>query len=176
MAVLRSFLRIVGLGCFVAVVGAAPVASVSAQAKENLVVSARWAAFSEAKPHRCYAVTMARSVAFKQQDGVQPALGVVVWPERNIKMQLYIKLSSQRQPGTPLRLHINGGRFDLVSAGYNAWAADAASDQAFVDALRMGGVVAVVGTGRDGKAIRDVYSANGAATAIDAARLGCLKP
>jgi len=64
-------------------------------------------------------------------------------------------------------------RFALTGGGGDAWAKDKAMDAAIIAAMRSARQMTVSGDGADGKTIRDVYLLKGAATALDAAALGC---
>lgn len=141
-------------------------ASTSAQARELLGVYDGWAAFRDVQPRRCYAIAKPD----KHSGAVgrdQPYLTIADWPERGIRGQVHVRLS-QPLPGhgKDLALVVDGTHFPLVGGGVDAWAPDAAADAAIIVAMRSGRVLSVG---------RYAYSLRGAASAIDAARLGCIR-
>jgi hypothetical protein len=132
-------------------------------ARESLGVYDSWAAFKDAKPARCYAIAKA------QGSPPAPAYATVsTWPERKVRGAVHFVLS--REATGTVRLAIGDKRFDLVAKGRNAWGPDARTDAAIVAALRSATRMSVSG-GR----FTDRYTLAGAATAIDAAVVGCAK-
>ena len=69
---------------------------------------------------------------------------------------------------------IDDSRFPLIAGGAEAWAPDAKTDAAIVATMRSARGMMVIADGVGGP-IRDAYRLKGAATAIDAAQLGCAK-
>ena len=132
-------------------------------ARESLGVYDSWAAFKDAKPARCYAIAKAQ--------GTPPAPAyatVSMWPARKVRGAVHFVLS--REATGKVRLAIGDKRFDLVAKGRNAWGPDARTDAAIVAALRSAARMSVSGEG-----FTDRYTLAGAATAIDAAVVGCAK-
>jgi len=138
-------------------------------ARESLGVYDSWAAFKDASPARCYAIAKA---------GVKtaaPAYATVsLWPDKGVRGAVHLVLSREvadtGAKGARLRLAVGDKRFDLVVKGRNAWAADARGDAAIVAAMRSASRMSVSGGG-----FTDRYTLSGAATAIDAATVGCAK-
>jgi hypothetical protein len=138
-------------------------------ARDSLGVYDGWAAFRDAKPVRCYAVAKAQ--------GSPPApayLTISNWPERKVRGAVHFVLS--REVAGAARLAVGGERFTLVTKGRNAWAANAREDAAIVAALRSAARLSVSASGAKGGVFTDRYALAGAATAIDAATVGCAKP
>ena len=77
----------------------------------------------------------------------------------------------------PERIAGAGGerRFTLAANTADAWAADAPSDRAIVAAMRGSRSMSVEAVGEGGRPFADTYALAGAATAIDAAALGCVR-
>lgn len=142
-------------------------------ARDSLGVFGGWAAFRDARPQRCYAISEPDRAIMPDKPGWRPFFAIGDWPARKAKGQMHMRLAKPRKPGTPLRLTVGAARFDLVSAGPETWAPDAATDAAIVAAMRISRRATATGIARDGTAIRDGYSLKGAATALDAVRLGC---
>lgn len=140
----------------------------AAPAPESVGVWGGWGAFHDASLRRCYAI--ARPVG----GGAGNAFASVAdWPDRHIRRQLSIRLSREASPGTRVTLSMGERRFDLVSGGDSAWAADAATDRAIVAAMRSARSMSVESVARGGGAFADTYILTGSATAIDAATLAC---
>ena len=134
-------------------------------ARESLGVYEGWAAFKDAKPLRCYAIAKA------QGKPPAPAYATVSnWPDRKVRGAVHLVLSRDVADKKAVRLTIGDKRFDLVAKGRNAWAKDARDDAAIIAAMRSASRMSVSGGG-----FTDRYILSGAATAIDAATVGCAK-
>lgn len=134
-------------------------------ARESLGVYDSWAAFKDASPARCYAIAKA------QGKTAQPAYATVsLWPDKGVRGAVHIVLSRDVAAKSAVQLTVGDKRFDLVAKGRNAWAADARGDAAIVAAMRSASRMSVSGAG-----FTDRYTLAGAATAIDAATVGCAK-
>jgi hypothetical protein len=139
-------------------------------ARESLGVYENWAAFRDPSPLRCYAIAKA--------EGKPPAPAYATishWPERKVRGSVHIVLSREAAAKGPVRLAVGDKRFELVAKGRNAWAADARGDAAIVAALRSASRMSVSATSTKGGSFTDRYTLAGAATAIDAATVGCAK-
>lgn len=104
-----------------------------------------------------------------------PFAGVATWPARGARNQLYIRLSRLRNPRARVTLSVGERRFDLIASATDAWAPDASVDAAIVTAMRAGRSMSVETLARDGAPFADVYTLRGAATAIDAAAIACIR-
>ncbi|MBA4766857.1 MAG: hypothetical protein H2049_04370 [Porphyrobacter sp.] len=134
-------------------------------ARESLGVYDSWAAFKDASPARCYAIAKAGGKT------AAPAYATVsLWPDKGVRGAVHVVLSREVAEKARLRLTVGEKRFDLVAKGRNAWAADARGDAAIVAAMRSASRMSVSGGG-----FTDRYTLAGAATAIDAATVGCAK-
>ncbi len=92
------------------------------------------------------------------------------WPDRKVRGAVHLVLSRDVADKKVVRLTVGDKRFDLVAKGRNAWAKDARDDAAIVAAMRSASRMSVSGGG-----FTDRYILSGAATAIDAATVGCAK-
>ncbi|QIG81690.1 hypothetical protein [Stakelama tenebrarum] len=142
----------------------------SAAPRESLGVFESWGAFRDASPRRCYAI--AEPVRSRRGDP-RPFASIADWPGEHIRGQLHIRLSREKHPKAAVTLAIGERRFELIAGERDAWAPDTATDAAIVSAIRGGRSMSVETTARNGRAFADVYALGGAATAIDAAALGC---
>ncbi|RNJ63265.1 MAG: hypothetical protein EDM03_02265 [Porphyrobacter sp. IPPAS B-1204] len=137
-------------------------------ARESLGVYDGWAAFKDAKPLRCYAIAKAQGKL------PAPAYATISnWPDRKVRGAVHLVLSRDVADKKPVRLTVGDKRFDVVAKGRNAWAKDARDDAAIIAALRSATRMSVSATGAKGGTFTDRYSLAGAATAIDAATVGC---
>lgn len=150
----------------VLLVGAAPAA-----ARDTIGVYKGWGAFRDAVPPRCYAI--ARPAKAGGRSGGWAS--VANWPGRGLRASLHIRLSRTRDRSAPVTLTIGERRFELVANSLDAWAADAPSDRAITAAIRSGRSMSVEAVGTGGRPFADVYLLAGAATAIDAAALACVR-
>jgi len=140
-------------------------------ARESLGVFGQWGAFRDAEVPRCYAIAEAEASSARRD--FQPYASVGNWPASNNRTQEHFRLSRQLSSAPRVRLAIGGGRWDLSAGGGDAWAPDARADAAIVAAMRAAGRMSVSASDARGNRFTDRYSLEGAATAIDAAGVGC---
>jgi hypothetical protein len=156
----------------IAVALAAMVVANGAVARDRLGVWNDWGAFRDAAVPRCYAIAMAVDQRGQRRE-TQPYFTIANWPRRNIHGEVHVRLSREAAPGKPVVIGIDGQKFAALASGFDAWAADRRADAAIIAALRSNGDMTVVARGRDGRPVRDAYHLTGAASAMDAASLGC---
>lgn len=143
-----------------------------AQARDSLGVFGGWGAFRDPAVPRCYAIAEpSRTSAGKA--GWRAFASVGTWPARHVRGQLYIRLSRERGPQARVYLSIGERRFALSSGKADAWAQDARMDAAIIAAMRSSPTISVESSTASGRPFSDVYELKGAATAMDAAALGC---
>jgi hypothetical protein len=144
----------------------------SALARDRLGVWNDWGAFRDVAVPRCYAIAMAIDQPRQRRDA-QPYFTIANWPRRGIRGEIHARLSREAAAGKPVTIVIGGQKFGAVGTGFDIWAADRRSDAAIVAALRGDGDMTVIARDRDGRQLRDIYHLAGAASAMDAASLGC---
>ncbi|CAN5867428.1 hypothetical protein BH11PSE6_BH11PSE6_18810 [soil metagenome] len=144
-----------------------------AAARESLGVFDHWGAFADPAPRRCFAI--AEPVGSDRTAGGRPFASIATWPGRGARNQLHIHLSRERDPRARVTLSVGERRFELVADKADAWAPDARADAAVVAAIRSGRSMSVEMLGRGGQPFADFYPLRCAATAIDAAALGCAR-
>lgn len=166
----RGVARLRALTLIVAALLAVP--ALGQGARTALGIFESWGAFRDPKTARCYAIAAPEASAGRGQ--VRGYASVGFWPKSRIRQQLYIRLTRERGAGAELRLTVGERRFVLTGSGVHGWAQDARMDAAIVAAMRGG--TSMVAESRDvaGNRIADRYALRGAATAIDAAALGCV--
>ena len=158
---MRSLLASLALLSF-----AAPLA-----AKDSLGVFGDWGAFRDPQVPRCYAIAAVEEDA---RSG-QAYASVGTWPRREVRGQVHFRLSRNTAASATISLRIGGERFALTGGGADAWALDRRMDAAIVAAMRSAGSMSVSARDRAGNRFTDRYSLEGAATAMDAATVGCAR-
>ena len=144
------------------------IAAAPLPAKERLGAYQSWAAFKDAEIPRCYAIGSP-----DESSGTGGYVSVGFWPKRGLSHQLYVRLSRARSDNAGIRLSVGGRRFQLAADGNTGRAKDRAMDLAIIAAMRSAGSLSIQSTGVNGGTITDAYALRGAASAIDAAALGC---
>lgn len=143
----------------------------SAASRDALGVFDGWGAFRDPATPRCYAI--ARPDATIGTPQVKGFATVGYWPKSRLRGQFYVRLTKPRRAQSDLRLTIGSRRFILTGNGVHGWASDQRMDAAIVAAMRSSPSMSIESTSTSGGAIADTYKLRGAATAIDAAALGC---
>ena len=142
-------------------------AATPALARDSLGVFEDWAAFRDPAsgnaPLRCYAIAEPER---SNTSGLYATVGH--WPVSRVRSQFYIRLP--RATSGTATLTIASRRFALTVRSSGLWAADARTDAAIVAAMRSAGSMSVAVGGLSAS-----WRLRGAATAIDAAALGCAR-
>lgn len=147
--------------------------SAPAAAKDSLGVFADWGAFRDLQFARCYAI--AEPQPSTRARDYQPYAAVGTWPRRGVRGQLHFRLSRKMAPDAAVSLRVGSQRFTLTGGGGDAWARDKAMDAAIVAAMRSAESMTVSARDARGRAFWDTYRLAGAATAMDAASVGCAR-
>lgn len=145
-----------------------------AQARDSLGMFENWGAFRDSATPRCYAIAQALPTR-GSRDGSKGFAAVATWPRVKVRGQVHFRLSRPHASAAPVILNVDDRRFTLVAGQADAWAADARGDAAIVAAIRSGSSMSVQTRASDGRGFADTYALRGAATAIDAAALGCAR-
>lgn len=157
----------------IAALAAAWTASRAGAAREPIGLFEGWGAFRDDRPRRCFAI--AEPARHDGGGRWRPFASVAYWPAARVRGQLHIRLRAMKQRGAPVFLTIGEQRFQLVAGGADAWAPDARVDAAIIGTMRSGSSMSVETRASGGRPFADVYRLRGAATAIDAAALGCAR-
>jgi hypothetical protein len=134
-------------------------------AKDRLGAYQSWAAFKDADVPRCYAIG-----APEESSGEGGYVSIGFWPKRGLTHQVYVRLSRARNRDAGITLTAGGRRFQLKTDGNGGWAKDRTMDLAIIAAMRSSQSMSVQSSG-----VIDAYALRGAASAIDAAALGCAR-
>lgn len=140
-------------------------------ARDSLGMFGGWGAFRDPAAPRCYAIAVA-APSTKQRD-YQPYADVAWWPRQGLRGQVHFRLSRKLAPGAAISLSIGSQRIALTGGGGDAWAADKRGDAAIVAAMRSASEMTVNARDAAGRGFSNTWSLAGAATAMDAAAVGC---
>lgn len=146
--------------------------SAAAAQRRPLGVYGEWAAFQEKGGEPCFAV--AEPLAGRRE-GSRTFAALASWRSLGVGSQVYFRLRQPKRPGSAILLRIDDRTFQLVGGGVDAWAPDARADAGIVAAMRTGMTMTIETRSAAGAPIRDRYALRGAATAIDAAALACVR-
>ncbi len=144
----------------------------AAQARDSLGVFDGWGAFRDSRPARCFAIAEPVSASGGKW---RPFASIAHWPAQGIRGQLHIRLSREMRAGARISLTVDNRRAGMIGSGADVWSPDARVDAAIVSAIRSGRSMSIETVAATGGGFADAYSLKGAATAIDAAALGCAK-
>lgn len=151
----------------------------TAVARDSLGVFGTWGAFRDPGLPRCYAIAMAEKVGSQKASGreqaFQPYFTVGYWPKRGIRGAVHVRLARRLAPGSSVNVSFPTANFTLQAGQADAWPMDQRANAAILAALRSAPRVVVTAQGADGRKFRDVYGLSGAASAMDAAALGCAR-
>lgn len=161
-----------GMRCAAALLLPLLLAAQPARARDSLGIFERWGAFRDPAGPRCYAIAQPVLPPGRSAHGFA---AVGTWPRQKIRGQIHFRLSRPRRPDAPVLLKVGERRFTLVAGQMDAWAADARADAQVIAAIRSATGMSVASVGTDGRGFADSYALRGAATAIDAAALGCAR-
>ena len=146
-----------------------------AAARDSLGMFESWGAFRDpgvqAGGPRCYAIATAEPSRLRRD--YQPYAAIGTWPRQNQRNQVHFRLSRRLAPGGRIVLSIGDQRFMLTGGGGDAWAADRRMDAAVVAAMRSARSMTVSARGAVGGSFSNSWVLAGAATAMDAAAIGC---
>ena len=142
-----------------------------AQMQQSLGIFGSWGAFRDTA--RCYAIARPEGGTRDRESKAFASIGY--WPNRGARGQVYFRLSQPKRPASALLLRIDDRTFELSGGGDNAWAPNPEADAEIVAAMRTGLEMTVQTRSPTGSAVRNFYRLRGAATAIDAAAVGCAR-
>ncbi len=156
-----------------ATLGLALAISAPLTAKDSLGMFSDWGAFRDGKVPRCYAIAMPAPSSAERT--YAPFMTVSSWPKRQLRGQVYFRLSRDIAPRAAITLNIGGKQFRLTGGGANAWAQDRTMDAAIVAAMRSATTMTVRAADASGRRFSNSYTLAGAASAMDAATLACAR-
>ncbi|WP_326524907.1 invasion associated locus B family protein [Sphingomonas sp.] len=143
----------------------------AAEGRRSLGTFEAWGAFRDAAPQRCFAI----AEPLGRTRPTRPFASVATWPGTAARNQFHARLSRPRASAAKVTLSIGERRFELLAGPVDAWSPDPATDRAIVTAMRGGRSMSVESVSAAGQPFADTYALKGAATAIDAAAVGCAR-
>ncbi len=147
-------------------------ASPATAARTSLGTFDGWGAFRDTDPDRCFAIAQpVRGGGGKWR----PFASVATWPKAGVRGQVHIRLAREKLATAPVTLSIGNRRFTMVAGGADVWAPDPRIDAAIVAAMRSAPSMSVETRASTGGGFAEVFALKGAATAMDAAALGCAR-
>jgi hypothetical protein len=152
----------------VAVMAAAP-----AIGRESLGLYGGWGAFRDPVVPRCYAIAMAEPSSLWRD--YQPFAAIGTWPRRGARNQVHFRLSRTIAQGSPITLIIGGKHYALTGGGGDAWPQDERDNAAIIAAMRSAPRMTVRAQGAKGGRFANTWPLAGAASAMDAALIGCAR-
>lgn len=142
-----------------------------AQARESLGIFEGWAAFRDGEPVRCFAISEPDE---GESGGThRPFAAISWWPRNGVKGQIHFRLRYDRGEGRDVMLRVGTRRWRLSPGKGDAWAPSARHDAYIIAKIRQSTSMSISTTGPKGGKFTDVYTLRGAASAMDAAALGC---
>ena len=157
------------LATLAALAGLVPTAS----GRESLGLYGGWGAFRDPLVPRCYAIAMAEPSA-KARD-YQPYASIGTWPRRGSRNQVHLRLSRHLAPKARVSLRIGERRILLTAGGGDAWPVNDTDNAAIVAAMRSASSMTVSARDAKGRPFANTWALQGAASARDAAWIGCAR-
>ena len=142
-----------------------------ALARDALGMFGSWATFRDSQVPRCYAIALATPST--RQREFQPYADVAWWPRQQVRGQVHFRLSRKVLAGGRIVLSVGDQRIALTGGGGDAWASDKRGDAAVIAAMRSAGSMTVSARDASGQGFSNTWDLSGAATAMDAAAVGC---
>jgi hypothetical protein len=144
-----------------------------ATARESLGLYGSWGAFRDPLVPRCYAIAMAEPSAMQRD--YQPYAAIGTWPRRGARSQVHLRLSRKLAANASVTLRIGERRIVLTAGGGDAWPRDNADNAAIVAAMRSAPSMTVSARDAKGRPFANTWPLAGAASAMDAALIGCAR-
>lgn len=144
-----------------------------AQARESLGLYGTWGAFRDPLVPRCYAIAMAEPSAMQRD--YQPYAAIGTWPRRSARNQVHLRLSRKLAANAGVTLRIGGKRIAMTAGGGDAWPRTDTDNAAIIAAMRSSPSMTVNARDAKGRSFANTWTLAGAASAMDAALIGCAK-
>lgn len=145
----------------------------SAFARDSLGMFDGWGTFRDTNVPRCYAIAMPQPSPASAEYAAYA--DVSIWPARKVRNQVHFRVSRRIQPKQKIFLGVGPQHFELTGGGGDAWAADRRMDAAIVAAMRSASAMTLVARDAAGKRFSLTWQLAGAASAMDAAAIGCAR-
>jgi hypothetical protein len=140
-------------------------------ARDSLGLYGTWGAFRDPLVPRCYAIGMA--VPSTMRRDYRPYAAIGTWPKRAARNQVHFRLSRKMAEAANITLRIGDLRIRLTGGGGDAWPASDTDNAAIIAAMRSATSMSVSSRDPSGRNFTNTWNLAGAASAMDAAALGC---
>lgn len=148
------------------------VAAPALGARSSLGTFEGWGAFRDDAPARCFAIA---EPTRKGGGKWRSFASVATWPGQGVRGQVHVRLTRGKLQGAPVTLTVGGKSYPMVAGGADVWAPDPRVDAAIVAAMRSAPSMTIATRAATGGPFSETYALKGAATAMDAAALGCAR-
>lgn len=165
--------RVLAAGVAVAIGAGVLAFAGTAQARESLGLYATWGAFRDPIVPRCYAIAMAEPGNVWRD--YQPFVAIGTWPRRAARNQVHFRLSRKLAANAAITLRIGDQRYELSGGGGDAWPKDDRDNAAIIAAMRSAPRMTISARGARGGRFANTWPLAGAASAMDAALIGCAR-
>lgn len=169
----RAYLRTAARAAAITGILLTAVIAGTAPARDSLGMYSAWGAFRDPDVPRCYAIAMAMPSTLHRD--YQPYAAIGTWPARSLRNQVHFRLSRKMANETRITLRIGGDQHSLAGGGGDAWPADARTNAAIIAAMRSASSMTVSATDASGRRFSNTWQLAGAASAMDAAAIGCAR-
>jgi hypothetical protein len=146
----------------------AGVAVAATEGPQPIAQFGRWGVFRASDGASCYAIAQPERV---KRDS-RAALIVSTWPNERVSRHIQVRFRKPAEDGATLT--IGGRRFPLTTKEAEGWPVSAVDERQIARLLRERASLRVA-TRNAGRRVIDDYPLSGAASAIDAADLACLR-
>ncbi|MFM7029189.1 MAG: hypothetical protein ACKOXK_11020 [Chakrabartia sp.] len=143
-----------------------------AAARDPLGMFDDWGAFRDPSPLRCYAIAQPVDPG---KGAWKPFAAIGYWPDQGARGQVHIRLSRARRADAAVILSVDAARWRMTAGAADAWAASPQEDAALRAKMRAARSMSISSIDKSGRPFADIYRLQGAATAMDAAALGCVR-
>lgn len=142
------------------------------RARDTLGMFDTWGAFRDAAPRRCFAIA---TPVDPSTGSWRPFAAIGHWPDRRVRGQFHARLSRERRRDADVILTIGDRRWRLLAGRYDAWGPTPRHDAFILAKIRAARSMSLSSVDTTGRPFADTYRLKGAATAMDAAALGCVR-
>ena len=154
--------------------------TIAQESSNRVAVETDWAVYQETNPKECWAVTVPKeTVNTKNGKPVSVRRGdiflyVFFRPEVSTQGQVAFTGGYPFAKGDPLKLEMDGERYELATEGEWAWPLTPADDATIVAAMKRGNRAVITGRSGRGTVTKDTFSLLGFTAAVKEAEKRCL--
>ena len=153
--------------------------SIAQESSNRVAVETDWAVFEETNPRLCWAVTIPKeTVNTKNGKLVSVRRGDIVLyvsfrPEVSDKALVAFTGGYPFAEGQPLKLEMDGERYELATEDDWAWPPTPADDTVIISAMKRGAQAVITGQSGRGTVTKDTFSLLGFTAAVKEAEKRC---